>query len=96
MKFQEALYCQLNSLTEWKPHQAFVARQIETAPCENAVVPVLEQFALAQLGIAPGSQVDWSTPPASKPGAGTFNWQAFLAFIEALLPIILPLLHPGG
>ena len=90
--FQQELYCQLQQMAEWAPHQAFTARAIEQAPCGNTVAPALEQFALAQLGIAPGSVVDWTTPPAGAKGAGSFNWAAFLAFIEMLLPIILPLL----
>ena len=94
--FQTQLYTELQNLPMWTPHQGFVARAIEGAPCENAVTPILEQFALAQLGLAPDSKVDWSSPPAGTKGAGTFNWAAFLAFIETLLPIILPLLKPAS
>jgi hypothetical protein len=96
MDFSTALYGQLQGLSNWTPHQGFLARRIEASPCGDSTVGVVEQAVRAKIGIDPDCDYDWSSLPAAKPGAATIDWAAILAFIEQLLPIILPLLTPAS
>jgi hypothetical protein len=66
-------------------------------PCKAQFWTSLENAALGYLGLSPGTAVDWSptTPCAAKKGVkanGTIDWAGLLAFLEQLLPILLPLI----
>jgi hypothetical protein len=108
--FQNALYQQLQALPAWSDVHASLARQIEQAPAgqTSPAAGVLEQAVIVQLGLAPGSVIDWTSQEGRilpgktvvlvissgkpAPTETAIDWAGILAFIEELLPIIMPFL----
>lgn len=86
MDFEKALFTQLQQLEQpsiWQSRLIFLIASKATCP---VVVKALELHVRTFLGVAPTATVDWSSLP------GTINWAGLLAFIEQLLPLLLPLI----
>jgi hypothetical protein len=108
MTFQNAVYQKLQEMPLWSDIHAQLAREIEsvTAGQTSPAAGVLEQAVTVKLGLAPGSVIDW-TPQNGRILPNTtvvrhlindtemetaIDWAAILAFIEQLLPLIMPFL----
>jgi hypothetical protein len=97
MTFEDGVYAAVEaSGVKVTKNQRRLLRYIENHAETNAFMVGLEQATLAHLGLCPQTGFDWNLPVAVAKIDGAqltaINWAAILAFLEALLPIILPLL----
>ncbi len=105
MKFQEAVYQQIQKATGGAPltaNQAWLMKTIESSPLGsvNPSVCMLEQRLRDCCGIGPVCDVDWCDDSTIAATAYTHqgqalpkavNWQQIIALIEQLLVILGPI-----
>lgn len=92
--FQDAIYSNLQGIETWTSTQAKIARAVENG--HNDKLVIVEQLVRANLNIDPTYPVDWADVSAGKMSTvkGAVNWAAILAFLEAVIPLIWPLIAP--